>query len=172
MPALVPPSHHVRDSYLRAVAEYRSEGRRRYLKPRYDAALAGEFDRHLEDLARDATECPGRETQVPQTTLWWVDGAEFLGTVRIRHRLTDELRRSGGHLGYDLRPAARGRGHGTPMVAAALRAAAALGIECALLTVDAANTPSRRIIERVGGLRWQADGDRLRFWVPTHVAPA
>ena len=41
---------------------------------------------------------------VPVTTLWYVDGATYLGTVIVRHRLTPELTRRGGHIGYHVAP--------------------------------------------------------------------
>jgi predicted acetyltransferase len=50
---------------------------------------------------------------VPATELWWVDGDEFLGRIGIRHRLTPFLLEAGGHIGYDVRPSARRRGHAT-----------------------------------------------------------
>ena len=39
---------------------------------------------------------------LPCTTLWYVEGAEYFGRLAIRHRLTDFLRDSGGHIGYDV----------------------------------------------------------------------
>jgi predicted acetyltransferase len=57
---------------------------------------------------------------VPCTTLWWVDGPAHLGRIAIRHRLTPWLREVAGHIGYDVRPSARRRGHATAMLAAAL----------------------------------------------------
>jgi predicted acetyltransferase len=57
-------------------------------------------------------ETPRKPGWVPQTTLWWVDGTEYLGRVGIRHRLTPALRERGGHIGYDIRPTARRRGPG------------------------------------------------------------
>ena len=53
------------------------------------------------------------------------------------------------------------------MLAAALPVAAALGLECLLLTCDAGNIGSRRVIEANGGLLQDQRGDKLRFWVPT-----
>ncbi|BCJ77880.1 hypothetical protein CS0771_74240 [Catellatospora sp. IY07-71] len=166
MPELVPPTPRVRDSFLTAVEEYLAEDT--YLRTRYGDVPAEGFDRHLEQLAAEATEwSPLRRRSVARTTLWWVEGTVFLGEIRIRHRLTDNSRREGGHIGYDVRPSARGRGHARAMLAAALPVAAGLGIECALLTVEAGNTPSRRIIEGAGGLLWQTEGTRLRYWLPT-----
>jgi predicted acetyltransferase len=53
------------------------------------------------------------------------------------------------------------------MLAAALPVAAALGLECVLLTCDQDNVASRRVIERNGGLLQDRRGSKLRFWVPT-----
>jgi predicted acetyltransferase len=61
---------------------------------------------------------PRRGGRVPQTTLWWVSGDEYLGRISIRHRLTAHLREIGGHIGYDIRLSARQHGHATAMLAA------------------------------------------------------
>jgi predicted acetyltransferase len=53
------------------------------------------------------------------------------------------------------------------MLAAALPVALRMGIECALLTCDMDNEPSRRVVERAGGLLWQRDERKLRYWLPT-----
>ncbi|MFD8702811.1 GNAT family N-acetyltransferase [Kitasatospora sp. NPDC059648] len=92
-----------------------------------------------------------------------------MGRLAIRHRLTPKLERVGGHIGYDVRPGARRRGHATAMLAAALPVAAALGVSKALLTCDETNTASRRVIEAHGGLLVAADGRKLRYLVPTAV---
>jgi predicted acetyltransferase len=105
--------------------------------------------------------------KVPDTTLWWVDGDEYLGRLSIRHQLTDHLREFGGHIGYVVRPSARRKGQATHMLAAALPLARDLGIDPALLTCDADNAGSRRVIESNGGVLEDQRGDKLRFWVPT-----
>lgn len=56
------------------------------------------------------------------------------------------------------------------MLAAALPVAAALGIECLLLTCDADNVGSRKVINANGGLLQDQRGNKLRFWVPTTEA--
>jgi predicted acetyltransferase len=107
---------------------------------------------------------------VPVTTLWWADGETYLGRISIRHHLNDALIEIGGHIGYDVRPSARRRGHSTAMLAAALPRAAALGIDKALITCDESNIASRKVIERNGGVLEDRRGTTLRFWAPT--APA
>jgi predicted acetyltransferase len=53
------------------------------------------------------------------------------------------------------------------MLTAALPVAQALGIDPALLTCDAPNIASRKVIEANGGVLEDKRGDKLRFWVPT-----
>jgi predicted acetyltransferase len=104
---------------------------------------------------------------VPQTTLWWVSGNEYLGRISIRHLLTVSLREIGGHIGYDIRPSTRQRGHATAMLAAALPVARSLGIDQALLACDHDNLASRKVIEANGGVLEDTNGDKVRYWVPT-----
>ena len=123
------------------------------------------FTGRLRELALPETTRP--EGFVAMTKLWWVEGEEYLGGLSIRHELTDLLRELGGHIGYVVRPSARRRGNGTAMLATALPIVRGLGIDPALVTCDAANAASRRVIESNGGVFEDQREDRLRFWVPT-----
>jgi predicted acetyltransferase len=110
-------------------------------------------------------------TDVPATFLGaFVDG-ELVGRVSIRHELSDELRREGGHIGYAVRPQFRRRGYAAAILRRALEVAHDLGIESALVTCSATNIGSKTAIERCGGVlddseEWRLPG-KLRFWVPT-----
>ncbi len=53
------------------------------------------------------------------------------------------------------------------MLVAALPVARGLGIDQALVTCDHDNLPSRRVIEKAGGVLEDRRGVKLRFWVPT-----
>jgi predicted acetyltransferase len=110
---------------------------------------------------------PGVLEPVTSTTLWWVEGGDYLGRLAIRHRLTPKLHELHGHIGYDVRPTARRRGHATAMLAASLPVANQLGIDPALITCDHDNVASRRVIERNGGVFEDQRGVKLRFWVTT-----
>jgi predicted acetyltransferase len=81
--------------------------------------------------------------------------------------LTPALLEGGGHIGYDVRPSARRRGHATAMLCAALPLARGLGIESALVTCDVTNVASRKVIEAAGGILEDQRGGKLRFWLPT-----
>jgi len=104
---------------------------------------------------------------VAQTTFWAFVGERPVGISKLRHRLTNALRQTGGHIGYCVRPSERGRGHGTEMLERTLDEAAATGIETVLITVNEDNPASWRLVEKNGGtLARVADGKRY-YDVPT-----
>ena len=111
------------------------------------------------------------ENFVPATTYWLCrDGREVLGTVNIRHRLTEMLLNEGGHIGYAIRPGERGKGYGRLQCALALDKARALGLSRVLITCDEGNTASARVIEANGGVledhRATSSGVvKKRYWV-------
>jgi predicted acetyltransferase len=178
MPTLVRPDVRYHASFLAAMAEFAEEGRAG------DQSMVGGdlatyggvwhtrqgFARYVEDVLA-AEHTPKREGFVTDTSLWWVDGEEYVGRISIRHRLTEFLREIGGHIGYDVRRSRRREGHATAMLAAALPLAHALGIDPALITCDTDNVASRRVIEANGGALEDERNGKLRFWVPTAVSP-
>lgn len=175
---LVPPDPGVRRSFAAAMAEFAAEGRGNpkdhtvighYISERSSAwATDDAFATFCEAIRAQRLEETRRPTGfVPDTELWLVDGDEFLGRVGIRHRLTPRLLQFGGHIGYDVRPSARRRGHATRMLRDALTVARGLGIESALVTCAVDNVGSRTVIERNGGVLEDERAWVLRFWVPT-----
>lgn len=174
MPEFTAPTAGLRRSFLEAIAEFHAD---RDHQPSWfvlnvdpEALTEDEaaFERYAARVRSEVSEEVARAANwVPTTTLWWVSGEEFLGRLAIRHRLNTHLWVEGGHIGYDVRPGARRRGHATAMLAAALPIAAGLGIDEALLTVDETNAGSRRVIEGNGGRYIDSVGGKRRYWVPT-----
>jgi predicted acetyltransferase len=167
MPVLVVPRLAAAASVRAAACEFGDDP-----LPAYSSGVADLTDEELpgyvDELLADTREhTPRPEGYVPSTHLWWLDGDTFLGRVHIRHRLTPFLREVGGHLGYHVVPAHRRRGHATAMLSAAVPVAAALGIDCLLVTCDDDAIASRRVIESNGGLLQDQRGGKLRFWLPT-----
>jgi len=180
MPSFASPHPRYQQSFLGSVQEFLDAGESEQLtglsvfgeethtiEELTDTAAFAAFTQRLRGLALTGT--PRPEGKVPETMLWWVDGPVLLGRLSIRHELTDALREFGGHVGYVVRPSARRQGHAGAMLAAALPIARDLGIDPALLTCDADNTGSRRVIESSGGVLADQREDKLRFWVPTRV---
>lgn len=171
VPELVRPTVDVHESWLEAVGEPGYEPRwaddlqlADMVRPEGFAAYVR---RQIDDEREDA---PRSRGMVPSTHLWYIDGPLFLGRLSIRHHLTPWLRDYGGHIGYDVRPSARRRGHGTEMLRQALPIAHDLRIDPALVTCDVDNLASRRVIEANGGVLEDVRHAKLRFWVPTRRA--
>ncbi len=120
------------------------------------AAIEADLPGHLARLnAQDGTlRLPdGTEVErVPHAHLWLAAEGVFAGIVSIRYRLNDWLRRHGGNVGYEVYRPLRRRGFGARALGLALDHLRARGETRALLTCDAENLPSRRIIERHGGV--------------------
>ena len=104
---------------------------------------------------------------VAQTTFWAFVGERPVGISKLRHRLTDALCQTGGHIGYCVRPSERGRGHGTAMLRGTLDEAAAIGIDTVLITVNEDNPASWRIVEKNGGALTRIDDGKRYYDVPT-----
>lgn len=147
-PALVLPSAGWRDSYLEALAEGYSPGT--------GVPGVADLDEHLAWLNRqgDTVTLTGGGSVVrgPHVQYWLVRGETFLGRVNIRFELTENLLIWGGNIGYEIRPAWRGRGYGRLILAMALPHARAAGLGSVLLTCLASNTASIRVIEANGGV--------------------
>ena len=125
-----------------------------------DFEAAGEERADLADISAYIEGCRKYDRgavpkgHVPATTYWLVrDDGAVLGSCRLRHRLDEGLWQDGGHIGYDIRPSFRNRGHATEMLALVLEEARRRGLDWVLLTVDPSNQPSIRVIEKTGGER-------------------
>ena len=164
---LVRPDAELQASFLAALAEFRAEGRYLDLDPVRLAepeAFAAWVDAVRRQALRDE---PRPDGWRPTTMLWWVVQGEYVGRVALRHVLTPQTAGVGGHVGYDVRPSARRRGHATAMLRAALPYARSLGLPEILVTCDRDNEPSRRVIAAAGGEPLDPYHDELRFRVPT-----
>ena len=129
---------------------------------------ADEFRRLVrERRASELPETPRPSGHVACTFLWIVDGDEYLGSIALRHELTDFLLREGGHIGYSVRPSARRQGHASTALRQVLELAAEMGMERVLITCDEDNLASRATIERVGGEYDDSRVGKRRYWVPT-----
>ena len=93
------------------------------------------------------------------------DQDRWLGRISLRHELTEPLLEWGGHIGYVVRPSARGRGHATAALAGMLEVCRRRGTDPVLVTCDVDNVASRRTIERAGGRYEDTRLGKLRYWI-------
>lgn len=166
---LVVPDARFHSSWLRANAEWGDavqHGWSRHLSRDLDLEKYGDFSRWVDRLI-DEKHHPLPE-MVTATNRWIVDGEEFLGAIQLRHELsTDYLLRRGGHIGYGIRPSARGRGLAKLALRGMLDEGCSLGIDRVLVTCLESNAASAATIRRCGG-RLDSEvrePDILRFWI-------
>lgn len=169
MIALVLPDHARRDSWLESVEEFAGATLHGYATFGFEADTlrdAATFDRWLAREVAQRTE--GQGGFVPATVFWIVDDASperVLGSIHLRHELDERLLADGGHVGYGIRPSARGRGVATSALALVVDEARAMGIERLLLVCDADNPASRATIVAAGGELEDVRGTVERYWI-------
>lgn len=163
---LTRPQARYKNSFIEAVYEYIREKRTVNWHPEI---LRARFDEYLRVVQQAETE--PLAGLVPATHLWLIaEGRGYIGDVDLRHRLTDSLKRYGGHIGYKIRPSCRRRGYGALICQLGIERARALGIGDILITCDDDNIGSYKIIEANGGvLHDRVDNGRgvltRRYWV-------
>jgi predicted acetyltransferase len=144
--------------YLAAVIEYRRAG----LVLNHDYPDDGEPFAYFCHRLRQPELAPD---MVPYTVYWLVEDRTFIGRLCLRHALTPALSRHGGHIGYVVRPSRWRQGYGTRLLALGLAEAAKLGLDRVLITCDAGNAGSQRVIERNGGVYADQIGNERRYWI-------
>lgn len=106
------------------------------------------------------------------TCRWIVEDDRILGGIALRHGMNEVIGRLG-HIGYGVRPSARGQGIGTWAVGEMLLLAAGCGMDRVLAVCESDNLASIRTVERNGGVAEpHPDGgpDVVRLWIP--LAPS
>ncbi|CAM4132900.1 GNAT family N-acetyltransferase [Vibrio agarivorans] len=113
-----------------------------------------DFTTYVQRLTDESQGRNLRVGYVPCSHFWLVDTQQnILGAIRVRHNIDNEfLALEAGHIGYDIAPSYRGRGHGKHMLELARPQAKQLGIGRALITADEHNWASRKVIEANGGV--------------------
>jgi len=99
---------------------------------------------------------------------WIVEADRVLGGIALRHGNSDYVRWAG-HIGYGIRPSARGRGLATWAVGQMLAEARVLGLDRLLAVCAVDNVASVKTIERCGGV-FESIGDTKfgptrRYWI-------
>lgn len=157
-PTLSRPSTTVKTSYL--IGE-QADTLHRGLDSAWLEAASRDFDGFVADRVGIR-----QRWGVPSELFWFTSGEYYIGSLVIRHQLTDD--EGGGHIGYHVVYPWQRQGHAAQMLRDALLKCSALGIKSALLTIAPENAASLVVMRRNGGV---ADGENdegeLRFWIDT-----
>ncbi len=144
---LIKPDEKYAESYYRAAEIYKEKGIKSY------EFFEGSFEELVEYTKgmEEGENLP--EGWVPATCLWFVNEQEFFGEVSIRHELTENLKRLGGHVGYGVRCDKWGQGIGTEMLCQAIHYIKKhLPLKRILITCKDDNYGSIAVIEKNGGI--------------------
>lgn len=77
---------------------------------------------------------------------------KIIGTIQVRHTLTEELRDDGGNIGYAVRPDERKKGYATKMLNLALEFCRSLGLHKVLIDCDKTNIASAKTMIKCGAI--------------------
>ncbi|RGL38922.1 GNAT family acetyltransferase [Paenibacillus polymyxa] len=166
---LVEPQQGWKDAYLSFYEEWKKS--QEHMVPWVISIEPYDFEGMLTFLSQQKNGIGLSEGWVKSSTYWLVDADDqVVGAVNIRHDLNEHLLNAGGHIGYGIRPSARGNRYAVTMLALALGKAKELGISKALVVCDSDNISSKRTILRNGGIPdkdyIEEDGNRVnRFWI-------
>jgi predicted acetyltransferase len=158
------------EEFAQMLEEFRAAGERGIYKGHHAVAWKGyaTFYALLSKMKEGGYPTP---EIVPMDSYFIEEKGRILGELYIRHRLSPQLEQIGGHVGYKVRPSCRGRGVATAALRLALRQLGGMGIERALVTCNANNDASARVIQKCGGIRiadtLTQDGAEWRYWIAT-----
>lgn len=90
----------------------------------------------------------------PATTFILLDYINeiVIGTVQLRHFLTEELKNHGGNIGYGICPSYRKRGYGKLQLTLILEKARDIGLKKVMISCDKSNIASENLIRSCNGI--------------------
>jgi predicted acetyltransferase len=172
MPELILPTLRLRDSWLDARDEWGQgvDQPGSGLRSGDEVDTEAGFSAWIRRLADEGNvELRPAEGRVHADYWWITEQQRYLGCITLRHALTDFLLRAGGHVGYAVRPSARGCCLAAWALGMILPRAQDLGIDRLLVTCDDSNAASARTIEKTGGVledvRQTELGLTRRYWI-------
>lgn len=168
MPDLVAPTPRLETAWREAHAEW-GPGRHEDgfgLRPSDDVATPAGFGAWVDRLTFD--ENPAHDHDLGRVHRWIVEDGRVLGGIALRWQF-DGKPPPMGHIGFGLRPSARGRGVAAWALRGMLGVARTAGLRRVMLMCATTNTASARTIERGGGVLTEVidtpSGPARRYWI-------
>ena len=128
------------------------------------------YDEWLEKV-NQAKNSETSHLKIPATTYFSVRKTDnkIIGTIQLRHCLTEELKKHGGHIGYSIRPSERRKGYGKQQLLLVLDIAKQMRIPRVMISCYKDNIASSRTAISCGGIlayeNLYEDKVQQIFWV-------
>lgn len=106
---------------------------------------------------------------VPQTIYWLRRDGYPIGMSKLRSRLNEKLLKSGGHIGFCIRPTERGKGYAKIILRKTVNIARKKNINKVLLTCAVDNLPSMKTIEGCNAYLEKIENDERHYWLNTSM---
>jgi predicted acetyltransferase len=136
-----------------------------------DRGLTAGFAEWVARLQSEGDESEPPPAGLVHAAYWWIvdQNDTVLGAVSLRYTLNDFLLQVAGHIGYSVRPSARGRGVAGWALGEVLGVARRRRLDAVLITCDEGNDASARVIETHGAVledvRHTRGGPKRRYWI-------
>lgn len=149
---LVLPNKKYLKSYQNFCRDFIKNGTTEEYRTGYEKQLASsKKSLFLKWLHDDSKGVNLEKGMVQMTTYWAIVNEKVVGRINLRHRLNKELRIYGGHVGYAVRPSEQQKGYATIMLHQVLQKAKKIGLKKVMLSCDADNYGSNKVIENNNG---------------------
>ncbi len=109
------------------------------------------YDELINSLNNYSNGIMDNPSYVPYTCYVLIENDEIVAVGSLRHYLNDYLKKFGGHIGYSVVPSKRNKGYGTKMLELILEKAKEMKIDEILVTCNANNIGSQKVIENNKG---------------------
>jgi len=111
------------------------------------------YDEWLEKVTAQK-EIKRSTSSTPATTYFMLRKTDnkIIGSIQLRHHLTEELLKDGGNIGYGIRPSERSKGYGVKQLSLVIAEAKALGLDKVMISCNKDNRVSAQIAIRNGGM--------------------
>ena len=174
---LIRPELKYFDTFKKAVAEYKNDTTAFCTIHPVQKMIDNidDFEKYLTTLEAEEKGKNLPAGHVRSTTFWLMDDDEYIGTFLLRHELTDNLLKCGGHIAYQIAPSKRGKGYAKAGLKLLLAEAKKIGLDDVLLTCDEQNPASGKVMHammlEMGGrqaptIYFQNKNNR-RYWIKT-----
>ncbi|MDN3652897.1 GNAT family N-acetyltransferase [Thalassotalea ponticola] len=145
---LILPTERYKQSYIDYVEELGDENRYPFVMD-FDH---GDFSHMLAKINDFSMGVNLPSGFVQSSTYWLIESGELVGVSNIRHRLNQQIRHCGGHIGLGIRPSYRGRGYGTELMSLSIAKLNDLGVSPIHIHCYKDNVASAKAITGNGGV--------------------